>query len=55
MLTISNVEVYGWEAAIRGMRSPMNSWDRSDSIFDADGVKDFRLRKLLTQQVRLNV
>ena len=37
MLTISNVEVYGWEAAIRGMRSPMNSWDRSDSIFDADG------------------
>ena len=33
MLTISNVMVYGWEAAIRGMRSPMNSWDRSDSTF----------------------
>ena len=37
MLTIENVDIYGWEAAIRGMRSPMNSWDRSDSIFDADG------------------
>ena len=33
MLKIENVEVYGWEAAIRGMRNPMNSWDRSDSDF----------------------
>lgn len=33
MLKIENVEVYGWEAAIRGMRNPMNSWARSDSIF----------------------
>lgn len=31
MIRIENVEVYGWEAAIRGMRNPMNSWDRSDS------------------------
>lgn len=33
MLKIENVEVYGWEAAIRGMRNPMNSWERSDSDF----------------------
>lgn len=33
MITISNVETYGWEAAIRGMRNPMNSWDKSDSAF----------------------
>lgn len=33
MLKIENVEVYGWEAAIRGMRNPMNSWARSDSMF----------------------
>lgn len=32
MLRIEKVEVYGWEAAIRGLRNPMNSWDKSDSI-----------------------
>lgn len=31
MLKIENIEVTGWEAAIRGMRNPMNSWDKSDS------------------------
>ena len=31
MIKIDNTEVYGFEAAIRGMRNPMNSWDRSDS------------------------
>ena len=31
MLKIKNVEVIGWEHAIRGMRNPMNSWDKSDS------------------------
>lgn len=33
MIRIENVEVIGWEAAIRGMRNPMNSWDKSDSGF----------------------
>ena len=33
MIKIENTEVYGWEAAIRGMRNPMNSWDKSDSCF----------------------
>ena len=33
MLKIENVEVVGWEAAIRGMRNPMNSWGKSDSFF----------------------
>lgn len=32
MIKITNTEVYGWEAAIRGMRNPMNSWDKSDSF-----------------------
>lgn len=31
MLKIENIEVTGWEAAIRGMRNPMNSWEKSDS------------------------
>ena len=37
MLKIENTEVVGFEAAIRGMRNPMNSWDKSDSIFVGDG------------------
>ena len=37
MLKIKNTEVTGWEAAIRGMRNPMNSWEKSDSIFVEDG------------------
>lgn len=35
MLKIENIEVVGFEAAIRGMRNPMNSWDKSDSGWDA--------------------
>ena len=37
MLKIENFEVLGWEHAIRGMRNPMNSWEKSDSIFVEDG------------------
>lgn len=33
MIQIENYEIYGWEAAIRGMRNPMNSWNKSDSDF----------------------
>ena len=33
MLRIENTEVLGWEAAIRGMRNPENSWEKSDSEF----------------------
>lgn len=35
MIKVENIEVYGWETAIRGMRNPMNSWNKSDSIFNA--------------------
>lgn len=31
MIKIENGEIVGWEAAIRGMRNPMNSWEKSDS------------------------
>ena len=31
MITIEKTEVFGWEAAIRGLRNPMNSWEKSDS------------------------
>jgi len=32
MIKIEKTETYGWEAAIRGMRNPMNSWEKSDSV-----------------------
>lgn len=36
MIKIENIDVYGFETAIRGMRNPMNSWDRSDTTFEVD-------------------
>lgn len=40
MLKIENTEVMGWEHAIRGMRNPKNSWEKSDSGYcDAIGDK----------------
>lgn len=44
MIKFENTEVVGWEHAIRGMRNPMNSWDKSDSCFvgeDWHGVDGF--------------
>ena len=41
MIEIENVETYGWKAAIRGMRNPMNSWDKSDSMPDEEMMCDF--------------
>ena len=32
MIKLEKTEVFGWEAAIRGMRNPMNSWEKSDSL-----------------------
>lgn len=40
MLTIDKTETYGWEAAIRGMRNPMNSWDKSDSEHICESCED---------------
>lgn len=41
MIKIEKTEVVGWEAAIRGMRNPMNSWEKSDSIFCRRGECEF--------------
>ncbi len=34
MIKIEKTETYGWEAAIRGMRNPKNSWNKSDIYWD---------------------
>ena len=51
MINIEKVEILGWEAAIRGMRNPRNSWDRSDTVFTPllkIGEKDLELMKRLS-------
>ena len=35
MIKIENIEVFNFEGAFRGLRNPMNSWDKSDSYIDA--------------------
>lgn len=60
MIKVEHTEVFGWAAAIRGMRNPMNSWDKSDSKWyhnDGDdwddlfvvGEKDLKLMKNLSK------
>ena len=40
-IKIENTQVFGWEAAIRGARNPMNSWEKSDSLwFDGEEYHD---------------
>ena len=36
MIKFENTEVLGWEHAIRGMRNPMNSWEKMDSGWKTD-------------------
>lgn len=53
MIKIKHTEVFGLEHAIRGMRNPLNSWDKSDSFFDGEsfimGENDFALMKKLAK------
>lgn len=51
MIKFDNVEVTGFEAAIRGMRNPLNSWDKSDSDFKTNtlGENDYKLAMKLAK------
>ena len=42
MIKIENAKVVGWDAAIRGMRNPMNSWEKSDTLFFCPSQGDMR-------------
>lgn len=42
MLKVENAETCGWEAAIRGMRNPKNSWDKSDSEWKFYGGDSYK-------------
>lgn len=50
MIKLEKTDVCGWETAIRGMRNPMNSWEKSDSEFDVtyywdDGETPYQTHK----------
>lgn len=52
MLKIEHTQVDGWEAAIRGMRNPMNSWEKSDSPMACEslvGEADLNLMQRLVR------
>ena len=37
MIKLERISVMNFENAVRGARNPLNSWDKSDSYYDADG------------------
>ena len=41
MIKVEKISVWGFEHAIRGMRNPMNSWDKSDSKTEVDNDKEY--------------
>ena len=43
MIKVENLDVWGFKHAVRGMRNPMNSWDKSDSWFDSDNPSRFEI------------
>jgi hypothetical protein len=58
MIQIENVDVFGFDVAIRGMRNPLNSWSKSDSGWESDktsvvefkiGENDLKLMKNLSK------
>lgn len=40
MVKVEDIEVMGWRKAIKGMRNPLNSWDRSDSQVQYENIRD---------------
>ena len=52
MIKIENIDVYGWEATIRGVRNPKNSWHLMDSGYNNGefeiGENDYDLLRRLT-------
>lgn len=49
MIKFANTEVYGIGAALRGMRNPLRSWDKGDTVGDVPGENDLALAKKLVK------
>ena len=59
MIKVENIDVWGFEHAIRGARNPMNSWDKSDSRhankLDAQTIQDMREGMFILGENDLNL
>jgi len=45
MIKVENIDIWGFEHAVRGMRNPLNSWDKSDSYSCGPSNKDYEIGK----------
>lgn len=54
MIEVNNIEVFNFEGAFRGLRNPMNSWDKSDSYTDEIGIFNIGPNDLKLAQRMLN-
>lgn len=53
MLRLETTEVTGFRAALRGMRNPMDSWDKADTTYEQDGTPHIGERDIaLAQKLR---
>lgn len=41
MIKVENIEVFGIDGAMRGMRNPLNSWDKADTTMYQDHDREF--------------
>ena len=57
MLKITETEVFGWKAAIRGMRNPLESWEKSDSGYCLDTLAchDCKWNRLTEVKCKTNI
>ncbi len=46
MIKVDEIEVFNFEGAFRGLRNPMNSWDKSDSYFGLDTTDSEELHEI---------
>ena len=44
MIKVDNIEIFNFEGAIRGMRNPLNSWEKSDSFMGCGEVEEFKVK-----------
>lgn len=55
MIKLENAEVLGWEHAIRGMRNPLNSWEKSDGGICMDTLACHSCEKNRTTECNVTV
>ena len=54
MIKVENIEIFNFDGAMRGLRNPMNSWDKSDSYTDEIGIFNIGSNDIKLAQRMLN-